>query len=247
MIPSVDAPNLILLRHGESEWNAADVFAGWVDVPLTEVGRREARAAGVRLAGAGLLPGVVHTSVLRRAVDTAALALDAGDRPWVPVRRSWRLNERHYGALQGRPKSEILERYGEVQFARWRRGSDAAPPPIEDHDPWSQAGDARYADGPAERVRSESLLDVRRRLLPYWYCAVGPDLRLGRTVWVVAHGNALRVLVAHLEGLDDATTAALEIATGVPLGYRIDGLVPPVIRPARARQSGRCGSGAGRL
>jgi 2,3-bisphosphoglycerate-dependent phosphoglycerate mutase len=225
---------LLLLRHGESEWNALDRFTGWVDVGLTAKGEAEAGRAGELLTEAGLLPDVVHTSVLRRAIRTADIALDACDRAWIPVRRSWRLNERHYGALQGKDKRQTLEAFGEAQFMLWRRSYDTPPPPIEDEDPWSQAGDVRYAGLPSElRPRTECLKDVLERMLPHWYDRVVPDLRLGRLVLVSAHGNSLRALVKHLDGIADADIAGLNIPTGVPLLYELDGDLRPRKRGGR--------------
>ncbi len=214
---------LVLLRHGESSWNAANRFTGWVDVGLSERGEAEAVHAGELLADAGLLPDVVHTSVLRRAIRTAELALDRADRAWLPVRRSWRLNERHYGALQGKDKRQTLQRYGEDQFLRWRRSYDVPPPPLDDADEFSQAGDPRYAGLPPELLpRTECLADVVARLLPYWYDGLVPDLRTGATVLVVAHGNSLRALVKHLDRIGDAEIVGLNVPTGIPLLYELD-------------------------
>ncbi|HEY1485715.1 MAG TPA: phosphoglyceromutase [Micromonosporaceae bacterium] len=214
---------LILLRHGDSEWNAKNLFTGWVDVDLSAKGEAEARHGGELLAGAGLLPDVVHTSVLRRAIRTAEISLHAADRHWIPVRRSWRLNERHYGALQGKDKKQTLEEYGEEQFMLWRRSYDVPPPPQPIDDEYSQFNDARYAGLPPEaRPRTECLANVLDRALPYWYDAIIPDLRAGRTVLVVAHGNSLRALVKHLDGISDADIAALNIPTGQPLRYDLD-------------------------
>ncbi len=213
---------LILLRHGESDWNAKNLFTGWVDVALTEKGRAEAVAGGELLVEAGLLPDVVHTSLLRRAITTAHLALDVAERHWIPVRRSWRLNERHYGALQGKDKKQTLEEYGEEQFMTWRRSFDTPPPPIEDDDRWSQAGDPRYADLGADLPRTECLKDVIARMLPYWESDVLPDLDAGRTVLLAAHGNSLRAVVKHLDGISDEDIAGLNIPTGQPLVYELD-------------------------
>jgi 2,3-bisphosphoglycerate-dependent phosphoglycerate mutase len=222
---------LVLLRHGESEWNAKNLFTGWVDVPLTEKGRAEAARGGSLIAEADLLPDVLHTSVLRRAITTAHLALDACDRHWIPVRRSWRLNERHYGALQGKDKKATLEEYGEEQFMLWRRSYDTPPPPIDDDDAWSQAGAPAYAELADEiRPRTECLADVVQRMLPYWYDAIVPDLRTGRTVCVAAHGNSLRALVKHLDGISDDDIAGLNIPTGIPLLYTLDGDLQPRVR-----------------
>jgi 2,3-bisphosphoglycerate-dependent phosphoglycerate mutase len=224
-----DAPyTLVLLRHGESEWNAKNLFTGWVDVALSERGTAEAARGGRLLAEAGVLPDLVHTSVLRRAITTANLALDGCDRHWVPVRRSWRLNERHYGALQGKDKKQTLDEYGEEQFMLWRRSYDTPPPPIADDDEFSQSGDLRYAGlAPETMPRTECLEDVVARMLPYWYDAIVPDLRSGATVLVTAHGNSLRALVKHLDGISDAAIAALNIPTGIPLVYRLDAELRP--------------------
>jgi 2,3-bisphosphoglycerate-dependent phosphoglycerate mutase len=222
------AYTLVLLRHGESEWNAKNQFTGWVDVGLTAKGQAEATRGGELLAEKGLLPDVVHTSVQRRAIRTADLALDACERHWIPVRRSWRLNERHYGALQGKDKAATLAEYGEEQFMLWRRSYDTPPPPIADDDPWSQSADPRYADLPDElRPRTECLKDVVGRMLPYWYDAVVPDLRDGRTVLVAAHGNSLRALVKHLDGMSDEAVVGLNIPTGIPLLYSLDAALRP--------------------
>src|SRR3954467_14354575 len=222
---------LVLLRHGESEWNAKNLFTGWVDVPLTEKGRTEAARGGTLIAEAGVLPDVLHTSVLRRAITTAQLALDACDRPWIPVERSWRLNERHYGALQGKDKKATLEEYGEEQFMLWRRSYDTPPPPIADDDEWSQIADARYADLPDELLpRTECLKDVVGRMLPYWYDAIVPDLRTGQTVCVAAHGNSLRALVKHLDDISEEAVVGLNIPTGIPLVYQLDDNMRPITR-----------------
>ncbi|MBO1902275.1 phosphoglyceromutase [Leucobacter weissii] len=213
---------LILLRHGQSEWNEKNLFTGWVDVRLTERGRGEAERAGRLLREAGVLPDVLHTSVLSRAIQTANLALDSADRLWIPVRRSWRLNERHYGALQGLDKAETLQQYGEQQFMEWRRSFDTPPPVLDDASEWSQANDPRYAGIDGEQPRTECLKDVIARLLPYWEGAILPDLSEGKTVLVTAHGNSLRALVKHLDGIGDAEIAALNIPTGMPLVYEID-------------------------
>lgn len=214
---------LVLLRHGQSEWNAKNLFTGWVDVGLTEVGVAEARKGGSLLAASGSLPTVLHTSVQRRAITTAELTLAACDRQWIPVRRSWRLNERHYGALQGKDKKQTLEEFGEEQFMRWRRSYDTPPPPLPDDDPFSQVGDPRYAGLPPELLpRSECLKDVLERMLPYWYDAIVPDLQAGHTVLVTAHGNSLRALVKHLDGISDDDISGLNIPTGIPLRYELD-------------------------
>ncbi|MFA5607724.1 MAG: phosphoglyceromutase [Leucobacter sp.] len=213
---------LILLRHGQSEWNQKNLFTGWVDVRLTEQGRSEAARAGELLAESGMLPDVLHTSVLSRAIQTANLALDTADRLWIPVQRSWRLNERHYGALQGLDKAETLQKYGEEQFMEWRRSFDTPPPALDDASEWSQSDDPRYADIDGERPRTECLKDVIARLVPYWEEQILPDLTAGKTVLVTAHGNSLRALVKHLEGISDTDIAQLNIPTGMPLVYDIN-------------------------
>ena len=220
---------LILLRHGESDWNAKNLFTGWVDVDLTDKGRGEAVSAGHQLAEAGLLPDVVHTSLLRRAITTAAVSLDAADRHWIPVRRSWRLNERHYGALQGKDKKQTLAEFGEEQFMLWRRSFDVPPPPLDDDSEFSQAHLPQYADLGAELPRTECLADVITRLLPYWDDAVTTDLRAGATTLVAAHGNSLRAIVKHLDGISDDDIAGLNIPTGMPLLYRLDADMRPTV------------------
>ncbi len=221
--------HLVLLRHGESDWNAKNLFTGWVDVDLSERGRAEALRGGELIASRSLLPDVLHTSVLVRAISTAEIAMHAADRSWIPVRRSWRLNERHYGALQGKDKKQTLEEFGEEQFMLWRRSYDTPPPPIADDDEFSQVGDPRYADLPPELMpRTECLADVVRRMLPYWYDGIVPDLRNGVTVAVVAHGNSLRALVKHLDGMSDEAVVALNIPTGVPLLYELDDAMRPL-------------------
>jgi len=219
---------LILLRHGESEWNALNLFTGWVDVRLSETGEREAKRGGELLKERGLLPNVVHTSLLRRAIHTSQLALDVADRHWIPVRRSWRLNERHYGALQGKDKKETLATYGEEQFQLWRRSFDVPPPPIEDGDKYSQSGDARYADLGAAMPKTECLKDVIGRMLPYWELSITKDLAEHKVVLVTAHGNSLRALVKHLDGISDADIAGLNIPTGIPLLYELNADFTPV-------------------
>ncbi|CAB4861158.1 MAG: phosphoglyceromutase [Actinobacteria bacterium] len=222
---------LILLRHGESVWNADNLFTGWVDVDLTDKGRAEATRGGELLAAAGIFPDIVHTSVLQRAIKTSQLALDACDRLWIPVVRNWRLNERHYGALQGKNKKETLEQYGEEQFMLWRRSYDVPPPPIDPHDEWAQTGDARYSALPPEALpATECLADVVERLMPYWQdVIVAEHLRAGMTVMVAAHGNSLRAMVKHLDGISDHDIAALNIPTGIPLVYRLDEELKPIV------------------
>lgn len=221
---------LILLRHGESEWNAKNLFTGWVDVRLSAAGEIEASKSGALLAERGLLPDVLHTSLLRRAIHTSQLALDACDRHWIPVRRSWRLNERHYGALQGKDKKETLAAFGEEQFKLWRRSFDVPPPPIDDSDPYSQAGDPRYANLGDEIPKTECLKDVVARMLPYWSDAIVPDLLEGHVVLVTAHGNSLRALVKHLDGISDTAIAELNIPTGIPLLYELDDQLQPILK-----------------
>jgi 2,3-bisphosphoglycerate-dependent phosphoglycerate mutase len=224
------AYTLILLRHGESQWNAKNLFTGWVDVDLSDKGVAEASRGGELLKEAGVLPDIVHTSVLKRAMRTANLALDAADRLWIPVRRSWRLNERHYGALQGKNKKETLDQYGEEQFMLWRRSYDVPPPPIDPANEFAQNADARYGRlAPEEVPLTESLSIVVDRMLPYWYDAIVPDLRGGNTVLVAAHGNSLRALVKHLDDISDADIAELNIPTGIPLVYTLDASLKPLV------------------
>ncbi len=221
---------LILLRHGQSEWNAENLFTGWVDVDLTEKGTAEARRGGELLAAGGLLPDVLHTSLLTRAIRTSDLALDAAGRSWIPVRRHWRLNERHYGALQGKNKAETLAEFGEEQFMLWRRAYDTPPPPIDPDSEFAQTHDPRYASlAPEQMPASECLKDVVDRMLPYWYDAIVPDLRDGRTTLVTAHGNSLRALVKHLDGISDEDIVGLNIPTGIPLVYRLDDNLRPIV------------------
>ena len=213
---------LILLRHGESAWNALNLFTGWVDVDLNEKGEREARRGGELIAEAGLLPDVLHTSLLRRAIRTSVLALEAADRLWVPTRRSWRLNERHYGALQGKDKAATLAEFGEAQVMTWRRSYDVPPPPIPADDPYANFSDPRYAVVPPDaRPATECLKDVLLRALPYWYDAIVPDLQAGRVTLVAAHGNSLRALVKHLDQIGDDEIVSLNIPTGIPLVYEL--------------------------
>jgi 2,3-bisphosphoglycerate-dependent phosphoglycerate mutase len=214
---------LVLLRHGESVWNAEGLFTGWVDVDLSETGENEATAGGDLLLDADIRPDVVHTSVLKRAIRTANIALDVADLLWLPVRRSWRLNERHYGALQGKNKAQTREEFGEEQFMIWRRSYATPPPPISDDDPLSQVREPRYAGLPPELIpRTECLADVVVRMLPYWYDAIVPDLAAGKTVLVAAHGNSLRALVKHLDVISDEEIPGLNIPTGIPLLYELD-------------------------
>jgi len=250
----VRVSTLILLRHGESEWNARNLFTGWVDVDLTERGTAEAARGGQLLRSAGILPDVVHTSLLRRAIRTANIALDVAERSWIPAVRNWRLNERHYGALQGKDKKATLEAYGEEQFMLWRRSYDVPPPPIDPDDEFAQTHDVRYAALPPEaRPRTECLADVVRRLVPYWEDVIAAQhLRLGRTVLVTAHGNSLRALVKHLDGIGDEDIAGLNIPTGIPLVYRLDDDLRPIVRggeyldPEAAREAAAAVANQGR-
>jgi len=219
---------LILLRHGQSEWNKTNQFTGWVDVRLTEQGKAEAQRGGELLAESGILPDVLHTSVLSRAIQTADIALDAADRLWIPVKRSWRLNERHYGALQGKDKAQTLEEFGNEQFMLWRRSFDVPPPPLPAGDQYSQVGDPRYVGIDGEVPDTESLKIVIDRMLPYWHSDIVPDLKAGKTVLVTAHGNSLRGLVKHLDGISDADISELNIPTGIPLVYRLDENLQPL-------------------
>ena len=219
---------LILLRHGNSEWNAKNLFTGWVDVRLSDLGKQEAARAGELLAASGLKPDVQYTSLLTRAIQTANIALDVADRAWLPVKRSWRLNERHYGSLQGLDKADTLAKYGEEQFMEWRRSFDVPPPPLDDDSEWSQVGDERYANIDGEVPRTESLKIVIDRMLPYWESDIVPDLQSGKTVLVTAHGNSLRGLVKHLDDIPDEEIAALNIPTGIPLVYELDDAMRPV-------------------
>ena len=217
---------LVLLRHGESEWNAQNLFTGWVDVPLSEKGIEEAKRGGKLLKDAGIVPDVLYTSLQRRAINTANLALDAADLHWIPVKRNWRLNERHYGALQGMNKKEIREKYGEEQFMQWRRSYDTPPPPIEPGSEFSQDQDPRYAGEPVPL--SECLKDVLERALPYWEAEIVPDLKAGKTVLIAAHGNSLRAIVKHLDGISDEKISGLNIPTGIPLYYELDEDLKPI-------------------
>ena len=216
------------LRHGESVWNRLNLFTGWRDVLLTDVGVGEAAGAGRTMLEAGLRFDVVHTSVLTRAVVTSHHALDAMGMVWLPAQRSWRLNERHYGALQGKDKAATLAEFGEEQFMIWRRSYDTPPPPISDDDPYANFADPRYAELPSEaRPRTECLKDVLGRALPYWYDQIVPDLRLGRVTLVAAHGNSIRAIVKHLDAIGDDAIVGLNIPTGIPLVYELDDELRP--------------------
>ena len=213
---------LILLRHGNSDWNQKNLFTGWVDVRLSDQGVAEAKRAGELLAASGLKPTVLYTSLLTRAIQTANLALETADRLWIPVKRSWRLNERHYGSLQGLDKAETLAQYGEEKFMTWRRSFDVPPPVLEDDAEYSQVHDERYAHIDGEIPRTESLKIVIDRMLPYWESDIIPDLKAGNTVLVTAHGNSLRALIKHLDGISDDAIAELNVPTGIPLVYELD-------------------------
>ncbi|MBU3749859.1 MAG: phosphoglyceromutase [Mycobacterium sp.] len=219
---------LILLRHGESQWNALNLFTGWVDVDLTDKGRAEAARAGELIGALDRLPDVLYTSLLRRAINTANIALDKADRHWIPVHRNWRLNERHYGALQGLDKAATKAKYGEEQFMAWRRSYDTPPPPIERGSTFSQDADPRYAEidgGPL----TECLADVVARFVPYFESTIATGLRAGRTVLIAAHGNSLRALVKYLDGMSDADVVGLNIPTGIPLRYDLDADLKPLV------------------
>jgi len=221
--------NLILLRHGNSEWNQKNLFTGWVDVDLTEQGTKEAKRAGELLSASGLKPDILYTSVLKRAINTAHLALNEMGRGWIEVKRSWRLNERHYGSLQGLDKAETLAKYGPELFQTWRRSYDVPPPPIEDDNEFSQAHDERYADLGDALPKTECLKDVLVRMLPYWHSDIVQSLEEGKTVLVTAHGNSLRALVKHLDGISDDEIAELNIPTGIPLHYKLDANFKPMV------------------
>jgi 2,3-bisphosphoglycerate-dependent phosphoglycerate mutase len=227
-------PTLVLLRHGQSLWNLENRFTGWYDCDLSEQGEKEARAAGALLTAEGIAFDVAHTSVLTRAIRTLHLAMDEMGRLWVPVKRHWRLNERHYGDLTGLDKAETRERYGEEQFVAWRRSYATPPPPIRPDNPWNPASDARYAPlAPDVVPAAECLRDVVHRMLPYWYDAIVPDLRAGAVVMVAAHGNSLRALIKHLDGIGDDEIVGLEIPTGVPIVYDLGDDLRPVTAGGR--------------
>ena len=221
---------LILLRHGQSQWNAKNLFTGWVDVALSSQGEAEAKRAGELLKEKNLLPDLLHTSLLTRAIHTAEIALGACERKWIPVSRSWRLNERHYGALQGKDKAATLKEYGEEQFKLWRRSFDTPPPAIADNDQYSQSSDIRYKDLGPDLPKTECLKDVVGRLMPYLDNEIAKDLRQGKTVLVVAHGNSIRAIVKHLACISDSDIAEVNIPTGIPLLYRFDDDFEPIVK-----------------
>jgi 2,3-bisphosphoglycerate-dependent phosphoglycerate mutase len=220
---------LILLRHGNSTWNQENRFTGWVDVDLSDQGRQEAKRAGQLLSQSGLKPDLLYTSRLKRAINTANIALGEAERSWIDVKRDWRLNERHYGDLQGKDKAETLAQYGPEQFQIWRRSFDVPPPPIADDNQYSQANDERYANLGSNIPKTECLKDVLDRMMPLWDNEIREDLLAGKTVLVTAHGNSLRALVKHLDGISDADIAELNIPTGIPLVYRLDENLKPVV------------------
>lgn len=223
---------LILVRHGQSDWNEKNLFTGWVDVRLSAVGEKEAARAGELLVQSKLVPDIVYTSKLSRAIQTCNIALDKADLLYLDVKRDWRLNERHYGALQGKDKAQTLEEYGQEQFMTWRRSFDVPPPPIADDDKYSQFNDPRYKNIPkSELPKTESLKIVIDRLLPYWKSDISKDLLDNKTVIVFAHGNSLRALVKHLDGISDKDIAGLNIPTGIPLVYELDDELKPT-KPA---------------
>ncbi len=220
---------LVLVRHGESTWNLENRFTGWTDVPLTDTGIAQAKQAGRLIADAGLDFDVAYTSVLNRAIWTLWHCLDAMQRTWLPVLHSWRLNERHYGALQGLNKSETAKRYGDEQVLLWRRSYDVPPPPLPDGDPRSERGDRRYARlDPSQVPRTECLKDTVARVLPLWNESVAPAIRAGKRVFIAAHGNSLRALVKHLDGIGDDEIVALNIPNGIPLVYDLDAELKPI-------------------
>jgi 2,3-bisphosphoglycerate-dependent phosphoglycerate mutase len=236
-----NVPTLVLLRHGQSEWNLKNLFTGWVDVDLTDQGREEARRGGADMARADVRPDILHTSLQLRAIRTAELALDECERKWISVRRSWRLNERHYGDLQGKDKKETREKYGDEQLMLWRRSYDTPPPPLDPHaDPKRWGLDDRYSALPQDALpRSECLKDVVERMLPWWYDAIVPDLRAGATVLVAAHGNSLRGLVKHLDGMNEEQVLALNLPTGEPLVYELDDDLRPTAASGPGGVKGR--------
>jgi 2,3-bisphosphoglycerate-dependent phosphoglycerate mutase len=221
-------PKLVLIRHGQSQWNLENRFTGWWDVDVTEEGANEARAAGELMKARGIEPDICFTSVQSRAIKTLNLALEAMSRLWVPVTKSWLLNERHYGGLTGLDKQETRERHGDEQVHIWRRSFDVPPPPMEEGSPFEMAKDPRYAG--IAVPRAESLKDTIERVLPYWESTILPELKAGKDVLISAHGNSLRALVKHLSGISDEEIADLEIPTGKPIVYDFDESMTPAAR-----------------
>jgi len=219
---------LILLRHGESEWNAKNLFTGWVDVELSEKGKAEAKRGGQLLKEAKLLPDVLHTSLLKRAIETADIAMASAGIASIPTKRSWRLNERHYGALQGKDKVETLKEYGEEQFALWRRSFDVPPPSIADDDQYSQKNDPKYANLRDDPPKTECLKDVVIRAVPYLNDEIFTDLKAGKVVLITAHGNSIRAIVKYLDDISDTDIAGVNIPTGIPLLYELDNNFKPL-------------------
>jgi len=224
---------LILLRHGESEWNAKNLFTGWVDVELSDKGRQEAARGGVLLKEAKLLPDVLHTSLLKRAINTADIALESAGVSGIQVKRSWRLNERHYGALQGKDKAATLKEYGAEQFQLWRRSFDVPPPAIADDDQYSQKNDPKYANLGTELPKTECLKDVVARVIPYLNNEINNDLKSGKVVLITAHGNSIRAIVKYLDQISDVDIAGVNIPTGIPLLYELDQNFKPITKGGR--------------
>jgi len=225
--------HLILLRHGESVWNAKNLFTGWVDVELSDKGRAEAARGGQLLKEANLLPDVLHTSLLKRAINTADIALENAGVKDIPIKRSWRLNERHYGALQGKDKAQTLEQYGAEQFSLWRRSFDTPPPAIADDDQYSQKNDPKYSGIKDQLPKTECLKDVITRVLPYLTGEIYSDLKTNRNVLVTAHGNSIRAIVKYLDEISDIDIASVNIPTGIPLLYELDQNFKPITKGGR--------------
>lgn len=220
---------LVLLRHGQSQWNASNQFTGWVDVDLTDLGREEAVRGGKLLAEQGILPDVLYTSLLRRAITTANIALDACDRHWIPVVRHWKLNERHYGKLQGLNKAEIKEEFGDEQFMLWRRSYDTPPPALEANDPRGQRGQRRYAGLAPEQIPlTECLKDTVARVVPFWNETLAPQIKDGKRIVIAAHGNSIRALVKYLDNIADDAIVGVNIPNGIPLVYELDASLKPI-------------------
>ena len=224
---------LILLRHGESEWNAKNLFTGWVDVALSEKGETEAARGGQLLKEANLLPGVLHTSLLTSAINTADIALASAGVVGIPIKRSWRLNERHYGALQGKDKAATLKEYGAQQFQLWRRSFDTPPPPIADDDQYSQINDPKYANLDGPLPKTECLKDVVARVIPYLTNEIKSDLVSGQVVLITAHGNSIRAIVKYLDDITDTDIAGVNIPTGIPLLYELNESFKPITKGGR--------------